>query len=255
MPGPGDEDRRAAELVGDDLRGAQLRQVDLRDAWFRGADLSRVRMRGVWLFEADIDGDIQGLRIWGVEVAPLLEAELDRRHPERAVLRATDPVDLRAGWSRLQAMWTATIARVTSMPAGTEDVSVDGEWSFAQTIRHLVLATDAWLGKAILGRDRPFHPLGLLFSELAGREADFGLDATVTPTFAEVLAARTGRTAMVGDYLKAVTPDELAAPCADPWGGGWAPTVLACLRVIFNEEWQHHRYATRDLDTLGAAGA
>ena len=212
-------------------------------------------MRGVWLFDADLDGDITGLRIWGVEVAPLLEAELIRRHPERAVLAATAPVDLRAGWSRLEAMWAATMARLASMAPGTEDVSVDGEWSLTQTIRHLVLATDAWLGKAVLRRERPFHRLGLLFSELVGREADFGLDADATPTFAEVLEARAGRVAMVRDHLAAVTPDDLAVLCADPWGGDWTPSVLECLRVIFDEEWQHHRYATRDLDTIDAATA
>ena len=48
-------------------------------------------MRGVALVDADLDGEIEGLRIWGVEVAPLLEAELDRRHAERAVLHATEP--------------------------------------------------------------------------------------------------------------------------------------------------------------------
>jgi hypothetical protein len=43
------------------------------------------------------------------------------------------------------------------MPSGTVDVSVDGEWSFAQTLRHLILATDMWLGKAILEIEQPFH--------------------------------------------------------------------------------------------------
>ena len=27
-------------------------------------------------------------------------------------------------------------------------------------------------------------------------------------------------------------------------------TVLACLHVILNEEWEHHRYAVRDLEVL-----
>ncbi|WP_372430404.1 hypothetical protein [Janibacter melonis] len=46
------------------------------------------------------------------------------------------------------------------MPAGTVDASVDDEWSFAQTLRHLVMATDTWLGRAVLGLDQPYHPLG-----------------------------------------------------------------------------------------------
>ena len=112
VPDPGTEDAPGVELVGSDLRRAELRRVDLRGAWFREVDLSGARMRGVSLIDADLDGDLEGLRIWGVEVAPLLEAELDRRHPERAVLKATEPDDLRTGWGRLEAMWAVTMARV-----------------------------------------------------------------------------------------------------------------------------------------------
>jgi hypothetical protein len=28
--------------------------------------------------------------------------------------------------------------------------------------------------------------------------------------------------------------------------------VLSCLRTILEEEWEHHRYAVRDLDALAA---
>jgi hypothetical protein len=245
-------DLRAVEFTGRDMRGAQFRRVDLRDAWFREVDLRGVKMRGVALMDADLDGEMDRLRIWGVEVAPLVEAELDRRHPERAVLHATGPADLQTGWAGLEAMWASTVERVAGMPAGTEEVSVAGEWSFAHTLRHLVLATDAWLGKAILGRERPFHPLGALFSEAVGKEAEYGLDAGATPSYAAVLEARAGRVVMVRDYLAIVRPEDLAGERADPWGSEWKPSVLQCLRVIFEEEWHHHRYAVRDLDTIDA---
>jgi hypothetical protein len=248
-------DLRGVEFAGRDMRGTQFRRVDLRDAWFREADLRGVTMRGVALIDADLDGEMDRLRIWGVEVAPLLEAELDRRHPERAALRATEPADLQTGWAGLEAMWAATVERVTGMPAGTHDVSVDGEWSLAQTLRHLVLATDAWLGKAILRRERPFHPLGVLFSEAVGHEAEYGIDADATPSYETVLEARAGRVAMVRDYLATVTPEDLVGERSDPWGGDWEPSVLQCLRVIFQEEWHHHRYAVRDLDTIDAGRA
>lgn len=62
------------------------------------------------------------------------------------------------------------------MPADTVDVPVDGEWSFAQTLRHLVLATDVWLRRAILEVEQPFHPFGQ-----AGPGAeDDGLDMSTT---------------------------------------------------------------------------
>ena len=55
---------------------------------------------------------------------------------------------------------------------------------------HLVLATDAWLGRSILEIEQPFHPIG--------------------------------------------------------------QAVLSCLHVILEEEWEHHRYAVRDLDAIEA---
>lgn len=245
------DDRRSGLLFDrGDLSDSEFQLVALRDAWFRNADMSGARMRGVLLTDADIDGEIDGLRVNGIEVAPLVEAELDRRHPERAVFHTTDLAELRAGWATLEAMWDATLARVASMEPGTEDVSVDGEWSFTETLRHLVLATDAWLGSAILGKELPFHPIGVLFTEAAGHEAELGIDPTASPTYAEVLDVRAGRVAMVRDFLADVAPSELDEPRPNPWDRDHEMTVLDCLRVIFNEEWCHHRFASRDLDAI-----
>ena len=141
----------------DDLQGAEFVDADLRGARFVGADLSGVVMRGVHVGGADIDAPwlFDGesfLRVNGVDVIPLVEAELNRRFPGRADRRAGDPDGLRAAWAAIERTWATTLERVAAMPAGTVDVSVGGEWSFAQTLRHLVLATDAWLGRAILER-------------------------------------------------------------------------------------------------------
>ena len=130
-------------------------------------------MRGVQVEEADIDApwlpESAYFRVNGVDVIPYVEAELDRRFPGRADRRADDPEGLRAAWAVLQSTWAATLDRAAAMPAGTVDVSVDGEWSFAQTLRHLVLATDTWLRRGVLEIEQPFHPLGL---RDAGTEGD-----------------------------------------------------------------------------------
>ena len=148
----------------DELPGAEFVDADLRGARFVGADLSGVVMRGVEVSGADIDApwlpDGETLRVNGVDVVPFVEAELNRRFPGRADRRAGDPEGLRAAWATLERAWAATLERVAAMPAGTVDVSVGGEWSFAQTLRHLVLATDTWLGRAILEIDKPYHPIG-----------------------------------------------------------------------------------------------
>ncbi|MDQ3456394.1 MAG: DinB family protein [Actinomycetota bacterium] len=241
----------------DELQGAEFVDADLRGARFVRADLSGVVMRAVDVAGADIDAPwlLDGksfLRVNGVDVIPLVDAELNRRFPGRAERRAGDPDGLRAAWALLEGRWAATLERVAAMPAGTVDVSVGGEWSFAQTLRHLVMATDAWLGGAILEIGRPFHPIGQPNVEYETDGNDMSLFTTVTPSYAEVLEVRAGRVAMVRDFLATVTSDELAATRKNPWDPEHQETTLSCLHVILEEEWEHHRYAVRDLDAIEA---
>jgi hypothetical protein len=242
----------------DELQGAEFVDANLRGARFVRADLSGVVMREVNVVGADIDapwlsaGD-SFLRINGVDVIPLVEAELNRRFPGRAGRRAGDPDGLRAAWATLERTWAVTLERVAAMPAGAVDVSIGGEWSFAQTLRHLVLATDTWLGRAILEIEQPMHPIGL--ESGAGPEGggrDMSIFTTVTPSYAEVLEVRAGRVAMVRDFLATVTSDELPAMRKNPHAPEYPETVLSCLHVILEEEWEHHRYAVRDLDAIEA---
>ena len=240
----------------DELQGAEFVDADLRGARFVGADLSGVVMRGVDVSGADIDAPWlphgEFLRVNGVDVIPFVEAELNRRFPGRADRRAGDPDGLRAAWATLERTWAATLERVAAMPAGTVDVSVGGEWSFAQTLRHLVLATDAWLGRAILEIEQPFHPIGQTGPGAEDDGLDLSIFTTVTPSYAEVLEVRAGRVAMVRDFLATVTSDELAATRKNPWAPEYPETTLSCLHVILEEEWEHHRYAVRDLDAIEA---
>src|SRR5512146_2877166 len=104
------------------------------------------------------------------------------------------------GYRLLQRTWAATLDRVAAMPAGTAGISVDGEWSFAQTLRHLVFATDVWLGRAILETGQPFHPLGQPDAGAEGSGLDMSVFTTAEPSYAEVLEARAGRVAMVRDF-------------------------------------------------------
>jgi len=241
----------------DDLQGAEFVDADLRNARFRRADLSRVVMRAVEVRDADIDAPWLAdgesfLRVNGVDVIPLVEAELNRRFPGRADRRAADPAGLRAAWAALERTWAATLERAAAMPAGTVDVSVGGEWSFAQTLRHLVMATDAWLGRAILNIDQPFHPIGQPNIEYETDGNDMSVFAMATPSYADVLEARAGHVAMVRDFLATVSSDDLAATRKNPWAPEYPETILSCLHVILSEEWEHHRYAVRDLDAIDA---
>ncbi len=241
----------------DDLQGAEFVDTDLSGARFVGADLSGVVMRGVQVDGADIDapwllGGDAALLVNGVDVTPFVQAELNRRFPGRDQQRAGEPDGLRSAWAALERTWAATLERVVAMPDGTVDVSVAGEWSFAQTLRHLVLATDTWLGRAVLELEDPYHPLGLRDVATASEEGEVATRVAAQPSYDEVLAARASRVAMVRDFLATVTPEVLAEERRNPHDPAVPETTLSCLHVVLEEEWEHHRYAVRDLDAIEA---
>ena len=207
----------------DDLSGSEFVDVDLTGARFIGADLSGVVMRGVQMEATDIDApwlsEGEFLLVNGVDVIPFVEAELNRRFPGRAERRAGDPDGLRAAWAILERTWESALERVAAMPSDAVDVSVAGEWSFAQTLRHLVLATDMWLGRAILEIEQPFHPLGLLNPDTDGRGLrHVGLRDRPYRRTPRCSKPGPSRVAMVRDFLADVTPDELAATRRNPHG-------------------------------------
>ncbi|WP_425954769.1 DinB family protein [Xylanimonas sp. McL0601] len=246
----------------DDLRGARFRLANLTGARFDQSYLTGVLMRGVDLSGADIDGDIRGLVLNGVEVAPLVEAELNRRLPGREWRRSLDPAEQLQAFDAAQREWAAAIARATARPE-LRDAHVDGEWSISQTLRHLVMATDGWLRHGVQRMPDAFSPIGVPFTEWEDRAAELGMDPTATPSWDEVLAERADRVAQVRDFLAAATPEEFAAPAPGlpPWHEDSPEeyrrrmTVGRCLGVIGNEEWEHLRYAVRDLDTIEAGTA
>ena len=55
---------------------------------------------------------------------------------------------------------------------------------------------------------------------------------------------------MVPAFLAQVTDTDLAAARPNPHSPEHAKTVLSCLRTILEEEWEHLRFAVRDLDAL-----
>ncbi len=237
-----------------ELKEAQFSYVDLRDARIVESDLSGAVMRAVEVSGMEIDAPwlVHGkpLLVNGVDVVPFVEAELNRRFAGRANRRAETPEGLGTAGSAVERAWADTIHRVATMPAGTVEVSVAGEWSFVQTLRHLVLATDIWLGQAVLALEQPFHPLGLPWRGAEDTDFDLSVFTVETPAYADVLEARAGRVAMVRDFIAAVTPEELATPRRNPWSPTRPETTLSCLQVILEEEWEHLRFAVRDLDAI-----
>jgi len=233
---------------------------DLSDSVFWGVDLSRTRFRDVnlsgvsishaLLDDVTIDAKIDRLIINGVDVTDYVN-ERDRWYPLRAMIRAADPEGIRAAWTALQQLWAATIARAGRLTDAQRHERVDGEWSFAETLRHLLMAMDKWFTAPILGES--FHPFGMSNTG----SVDFpwpGLDRAATPSYDEVLAARAQRSDRFRAWLDELDKAELARQVEVLENG--TATVHDCVFTVLEEEFEHNRYADRDLAVLESrAGA
>ena len=235
----------------EEFEGATFVRTSFRGATLRSCDVSGVTMRSVDVGGLDIDSHdlfFGSLIVNGVDVVPLVDAELNRQFPGRELQKAQTPEGLRDGWVAVQAAWEAT---VTNTPPELVDAHVDDEWSLAQTLRHLVLATDAWLRGGIMGMEQPFHEIGQIFTGAA----EMGFDMSIFRADAAGVRGHprgASRAAAAGDRL----PGDCHAGAArrgarQPVGRrDWHPTVGDCVRVILEEEWAHLRYVRRDLALL-----
>ena len=257
-----------ADFTGDDLTGSRFERVDLSGSEFlavnlsgsrfRGVALSGSVLRGVELGNVDINGEIENVTVNGVDIGPLVEAELNKRYPLRPKMRPTDPAGFRAAWDVLERLWDETVEHARRLPPELLHESVNGEWSFIETLRHLVFATDAWIRRGILGDPSPWDALGLPWD---GMEDTPGVprDRDARPSLDTVLELRRDRMATVRQVIEGLTDESLAAHTDPVEGPGWPSPrsfpVRQCLLVILNEEWHHRLYAERDLGILLAGGA
>jgi hypothetical protein len=236
-----------AEEFEGDLAGSVFWGADLRGATFRDVDLTGVSISHAWLVDVNIDALVDRMVINGVDVTDFVN-ERDPWYPLRAMLRAVDPIAMRETWAALEAEWATTINLASSLPDASLHASVDGEWSFVQTLRHIVFAIDKWFTVPVLGE--PFHPIGLPNSG----SVDFpwpGVDQSLQPSVAEALAARADRAERVADFLATVTAADLDRP-VDILENGPHP-LHECIYTVFEEPFWHNRYARRDLDRLLAS--
>ena len=169
--------------------------------------------------------------------------ELDRRHPDRVQLRPKDVSGLARALDVRDAMWEGTIEHAKQLPPPLLHERVDGEYSFVETFRHLLFAWDSWLTRMVLRVPNAYHEWAVAPDSLAASVVELE----------PVLAVRAERTARIRDYLASATDADLSTVVSPPDTTGFPQTdhpVLYCFRVVLNDEWWHHQYATRDLAAL-----
>jgi len=237
------------------FRGARFDVADLRGARFTDCDLTGVTIRDGWLVNVSISGYLSNVTVNGVDVSDFVSAELDRRHPERVQFREGQTADdVRAMWDTIERLWAGAAERAGRLPAAALAEQVDEEWSFEQTLRHLVFITDAWASRTVLDEPMPYHPLGLPQSWYpAADAAALGIDLTAQPGYAEILAARADRMAVMRRIVAGLTNDGLGRLCQRSPAPGYPDeerTVIDCISVVMDEEIEHYRFAVRDLAAL-----
>ena len=108
------------------FRGAQFTGVDFTGATFRDCDLRRVKIVDSWLVDVNVSGLIGDVVVNDVDVTAFVEAELDRRHPERAQVREMQTADdYRTMWDTIERLWSDTVARARRLPEDARQERVD----------------------------------------------------------------------------------------------------------------------------------
>ncbi len=242
------------DLKGSTFTHCDLSEIRIRDVWMRD-----VRIIGAWISDLVLEGEVEGsLTVNGVDVVPYLEQQLNARYPGRETVMAVRDGDadaFRAAWAIDQAAWERTVERARRLPEEKLHERVDGEWSFIETLRHLVMATDSWILRALQGDPSPYHPLGLPFSEM-GDIPGVPNDPDARPSLDEILAVRADRVASVSRVIEDLTDEQLAGTTDPVPEVGYPPSAAyparRCIAAIVIEEWEHHLFANRDLAALEA---
>ena len=178
-------------------------------------------------------------------VAPPLTAGQGRTLSTAGLL-ADDVAGLTKAWGRLQNQWTETVVGVRRELAESRlGERVNGEWSFIETLRHLIFVTDAWIGTGLVD-SQTYHPLGLP-PHFVTNGLELGLDLDAKPGLDAVLEARQSRRRTMERALSIMADDQLDRPCL----GRLADfTRRGAVQVVVAEECFHHGFAVRDLSAL-----
>lgn len=241
----------------DTFRGARFTGTDFSGTVFRDCDMRTLKIVDSWLVDVNISGLVGNFVVNDVDVTAFVEAELERRYPERAQVRAMRTADdYRAMWDTIEGLWSAAVARARRLPESARQERVDDEWSFVETLRHLVFATDAWASRTVLDEPMPFARLGYTASGYPPADAAaIGIDLDASPSFDEVMMVRADRLAVVRRIVDDLNDEGLERLCTRSPAPGYpdeSRTVAQCVRVVINEECKHYRYAVRDLAVLEA---
>jgi uncharacterized protein YjbI with pentapeptide repeats len=236
------------------LSGATFEDVNLAGVTIRNANLAGAAIRDANLADLRIeDANIGGLTVFGFRIDELIEAELDRRDPERVRLRMRDlydPEAVREVLARLEELRAAFRQRLRATDAGllAARPSAD-EWSALEVVRHLLFAEDLYLNRFILQNDKPWNRLGLLPDFLQPRAGYEDVGRESSDDLETVLAAWDVAHADMRAFLLDLTPEKLHSPARN-LDGERTRTVGHILQGLAQHDLEHIRQAEAALARL-----
>jgi uncharacterized protein YjbI with pentapeptide repeats len=240
-----------------DLGGATFEDVNLAGAIIRDANLAGAMIRNVNLEGFCIeDANIKGLTVFGFRVDELIEAECDRRDPERVRLKMHDLYDPEAVhevMARLEELRAEFRQRLRTTDAGLLVARPNAdEWSALENVRHMLFAEDLYLNRLILQNDKPLNRLGLLPEFLQPREGYADVGCEPSDDLETVLAAWDAVHADMRAFLIELTPEKLHSPARN-LDGELIKTVGEILQGLARHDLEHIRQVEAALATLEQA--
>ncbi len=255
------EQFEACDMAGATFHRVNLGQVTFNDVNLAQAVFENVNLEGAHISNANLrdlridDAYIGGMTIFGMRVDELIEAEKDRRDPERARLRMSDRYDpqvVKAVLARLAEVRQAFRERLRATPPEVLNTSPGpNRWTALEHVRHLVFAEDLFLNRRILQNDAPLHALGLLPDFSAGDPAFSGVGSDACRDLETILTAWDESHAAMLAYLADLTPEKLHTVNHEER----PRTVADILQVMAHHDLEHIRWVERVLNELANTAA
>jgi uncharacterized damage-inducible protein DinB len=240
-----------------DMAGSVFRDVNLSGATFEDVNLAGATVRNANLEGLHIeDVNIEGLTVFGFRVDELIEAECDRRDPERARLKMRDlcdPEAVREVMARLEGIRAAFRRRLRATDAGLLAARPGAdEWSALENVRHMLFAEDLYLNRFILQNDKPLNRLGLLPHFLQSAQGFEDVGREPSDDLEAVLAAWDAVHADMRAFLGDLTPERLQSTARN-LDGKPRGTVSDVLQGLARHDLEHVRQAEAALTALEQA--
>jgi uncharacterized protein YjbI with pentapeptide repeats len=236
-----------------DMSETVFRNVNLHRAVFDDVNLGEARIHNANLGGLTIDdANIRGLTIFGFRVDELIEAELDRRDPERLRLRMVnlyDPECVRTVLAHLDEVRAGFVAwlRATDHSLLTVRLTPD-QWSVIELLRHLLFAEDLYTNRWLLHNDEPWSKLGLLPAFLADRPEFADVGSQPIEDLEAILSAWVAVHNRLMGFVASVTVEELRRDTGQmDFGQG---TVGGVLQGLAQHDLAHIRQAEAVIQRL-----